>query len=91
MARKTPLRRLGSANGGQLFVRCFDAAMNVRENLAGDVLASLTTMQWNAPSKAWTGGAAMAASSLNCRMMVRLGAGIAFAQIASSAWTGRSS
>ena len=71
----------GGADGGRLFVRCFDAAMNVRENLAGDVLASLTTMQWNAPSKAWTGGATMADSSLNRRMTVRLGPGVAFAQI----------
>jgi len=72
---------VGGADGGRLFVRCFDAAMNVRENLAGDVLASLTTMQWNAPSKAWTGGATMADSSLNRRMTVRLGPGVAVAQI----------
>ncbi|MBX6741139.1 MAG: hypothetical protein IRY87_03710, partial [Acetobacteraceae bacterium] len=72
---------VGGADGGRLFVRCFDAAMNVRENLAGDVLASLTTMVWNAPSKAWTGGATMADSSLNRRMTVRLGPGVAFAQI----------
>jgi hypothetical protein len=39
-----------------------NAAMNVRENIAGDVLASLTTMLWNTPSKAWTGGAPMADS-----------------------------
>jgi len=72
---------VGGADGGRLFVRCFDAAMNVRENIAGDVLASLTTMLWNSPSKAWTGGATMADSSLNRRMTVRLGAGVAFAQI----------
>ena len=72
---------VGGADGGRLFVRCFDAAMNVRENLAGDVLASLTTMQWNAPSKAWTGGAVMADASLNRRMTVRLGPAVAFAQI----------
>jgi hypothetical protein len=72
---------LGGADGGRLFVRCFDAAINVHENLVADVLASLTTMQWNAPSKAWTGGAVMADSSLNRRMTVRLGPGVAFAQI----------
>ena len=72
---------VGGADGGRLFVRCFDAAMNVRENLAGDVLASLTTMLWNVPAKAWTGGATMAASSLNRRMTVRLGQSVAFAQI----------
>jgi hypothetical protein len=72
---------VAGADGGRLFVRCFDAAMAVREDLAGDVLASLTTMQWNAPAKAWTGGAVMADSSLNRRMTVRLGSGVAFAQI----------
>ncbi|MBX6742076.1 MAG: hypothetical protein IRY87_08525, partial [Acetobacteraceae bacterium] len=72
---------VGGADGGRLFVRCFDAAMTVRENIAGDVLASLTTMQWNIPSKAWTGGATMADASLNRRMTVRLGPGVAFAQI----------
>ena len=60
---------------------CFDAAMAVRENLAGDVLASLTTMLRNAPSKAWTGDAMMADASLNRRMTVRLGDAVAFAQI----------
>jgi membrane fusion protein (multidrug efflux system) len=64
---------VGGADGGRLFVRCFDTAMNVRENIAGDVLASLTTMQWNVPSKAWTGGAVMVDTSLNRRMTVRLG------------------
>ena len=72
---------VGGADGGRLFVRCFDAAMTVRENIAGDVLASLTTMQWNSPSKAWTGGAVMADASLNRRMTVRLGPSVAYAQI----------
>jgi hypothetical protein len=53
----------------------------VRENVAGDVLASLTTMVWNAPSKSWTGGATMADASLNRRMTVRPGDAVAFAQI----------
>jgi len=34
-----------------LFVRVFDGAGNVREAIAGDVLASITTMQWNGPAK----------------------------------------
>jgi hypothetical protein len=63
----------------------------VRENAAGDVLASMTTMLWNAPSKSWTGGATMADFSLNRRMTVRLGDAVAFAQVASLAWTARSS
>jgi hypothetical protein len=45
------------------------------------VLASLTTMLWNVPSKSWTGGATMADASLNRRMTVRLGDAVAFAQI----------
>jgi hypothetical protein len=38
--------------------------MNVRDNIAGDVLASLSTMLWNIPSEAWSGGAPMADASL---------------------------
>jgi hypothetical protein len=71
----------GAADGGRPFVRRFDATMVEREDIAGDVLASLTTMQWNVPSKAWTGGAVMADASLNRRMTVRLGPSVAFAQI----------
>jgi hypothetical protein len=44
------------------------------------VLASLTTMVWNAPSKSWTGGATMAGASLNRRLTVRLGDAVAFAR-----------
>ena len=62
-------------------MRCFDGGGAVRENVGGDVLASLTTMVWNAPSKSWTGGATMADASLNRRMTVRLGDAVAFAQI----------
>jgi hypothetical protein len=72
-----PYRR---ADGGRLFVRCFFGDAAVRENVARDVLASLTTMVWNAPSKSWTGGATMADASLNRRMTVRLGDAVAFAQ-----------
>ena len=68
-----------AGDGGRLFVRCFGGSGTVRENVAGHVLASLTTMQWNAPSKAWTGGSAMAEASLDRRMTVRLGSGVAFA------------
>ena len=48
------------ADSGRLFVRCIGGDGAVRENAAGDVLASLTTMLWNSPSKSWTGGATMA-------------------------------
>jgi hypothetical protein len=64
-----------------VFVRVFDGAANVRENIAGDVLASGTTMQWNSPAKGWNAGAVMADASLNRRQTIRVGAGVAFAQI----------
>jgi hypothetical protein len=64
-----------------LFVRCFGGDGAVRENVAGDVPASLTTMVWNAPSKSWIGSAVMADSSLNRRMTVRLGDAAVFAHI----------
>jgi hypothetical protein len=72
---------VNDADGGRLFVRCFGGDGLVRENAAGDVPASLTTMLWNAPSKSWTGGGTMAGASLNRRMAVRLGDAVAFAQI----------
>ncbi|MCQ4160968.1 glycoside hydrolase family 55 protein [Roseomonas sp. GC11] len=71
----------GGANGGRLFLRTFNADGSLRENIAGDVLASLTTPVWNTPSKSWTGGAAMADASLNRRMTVRVAADVAAAQI----------
>lgn len=55
--------------------------MVIRENIAGNLLTSLTTLQWNLPSKAWTGGAVMADATLNRRMTVRLAEAVAFAQI----------
>jgi hypothetical protein len=72
---------VGGADGGRLFVRCFDAAMTVREDIAGDVLASLATVLWNVPAKAWTGRAVMAEASLNRRMTVRVAEAVASAQI----------
>ncbi|HYI84930.1 MAG TPA: hypothetical protein VEX11_17195 [Acetobacteraceae bacterium] len=72
---------MNGADGERLFVRCFCGDGTVRENAAGDVLASLTTMVWNAPSKSWTGGAAMADASLNRRMTVQFADAVAFAQI----------
>ncbi len=72
---------VGGADGGRLCVRCFDGAGTVRENQPQDVLASGTTMQWVVASKSWQAGAVMQDSSLNRRQTVRLGAGVAFAQI----------
>jgi hypothetical protein len=72
---------VGNAAGGRLFVRCFDVAGQVRENIPGDVLASLTTMQWNAPAKGWNAGAPMDDANLNRRMTLRFGPGVTFAQV----------
>jgi hypothetical protein len=49
--------------------------------MAGDVLASDTTMQWNAPAEGSNAGAVMADASLNRRQTIRVGAGITFAQV----------
>ena len=38
-------------------------------------------MQWNAPEKGWNAGAVMADASLNRRQTIRVGAGVAFAQV----------
>jgi hypothetical protein len=72
---------MGGADGGRLFVRCFDGAGNVREDQFQDVLASGTTMLWSAPARGWYAGSVMQDSLLNRRQTVRLGAGVAFAQI----------
>jgi hypothetical protein len=72
---------VNGTDGGRLFVCCFGGDGAVRENVAGDVLASLTTTLWNVPFKVWTGGATMADATLNRRMAVRLGPGVTFAQI----------
>ncbi|WP_135468558.1 glycosyl hydrolase family 28-related protein [Crenalkalicoccus roseus] len=72
---------VSGAAGGRLFARCFDAAGQIRENLPGDVLASLTTMLWNAPAKGWNAGAPMDDANLNRRMTLRFGPGVAFAQL----------
>ena len=70
---------VNGADGGRIFVRCFGGDGAMREDVAGDVLASLTTMVWNAPSKSWTGCATMTDASLNRWTTVRLGDAVAFA------------
>jgi|GEM_PF-3909714 len=55
--------------------------MTVGANIAGDVLASGATMQWNSPAKGRNAGAVMADASLNRRQTIRVGAGVAFAQV----------
>ena len=62
-------------------MRCFGGDGTLRENPAGDVLASLTTKVWNAAPKSWTGAAAMADALLNRGMTVQFADAVAFAQI----------
>jgi len=69
------------ASGGRLFVRVFDGAGNVREDIAGDVLASITTMQWNGPAKGWNAGAPMDDANFNRRQTIRVGGSVAYAQV----------
>jgi hypothetical protein len=69
------------ASGGRLFVRAFDGAGNVREDIAGDVLASITTMQWNGPAEGWNAGAPMDDANFNRRQTIRVGASVAYAQV----------
>ena len=69
------------ASGGRLFVRVFDGAGNIREDIAGDVLASITTMQWNGPAKGWNAGSPMDDANFNRRQTIRVGASVAYAQV----------
>ncbi len=71
----------GGVAGGRLFVRTFDGAGSIRADVAGDVLASLTTLLWNGPAKGWSAGAPMDDANLNRRQTIRLGPGVAYAQV----------
>ncbi len=55
--------------------------MLLREDIAGDVLASITTMQWNGPAKGWDAGAPMDDANFNRRRTIRVGASVAYAQL----------
>jgi hypothetical protein len=69
------------AAGGRLMVRAFDPAGFLKDNIAGDVLASLTTMLWSATARCWHAGAPMDDANLNRRQTLRVGPAVAFAQI----------
>jgi len=69
------------ASGGRLFVRVFDGAGNVRADIAGDVLASITTMQWNGPAKGWNAGAPIDDANFNRRQTIRVGPSVSYAQV----------
>jgi len=62
----------------QLFVWVFDGAADVRENIAGDVLASGTTIQWNSPAKGWNARASMDDANFNRRKTIQVGASAAY-------------
>ncbi len=64
-----------------MFVRVFDGAGNAMEYIAGDVLASITTMQWNGPAKGWNAGAQMHDANFNRWQTVRVGASVAYAPV----------
>ena len=51
------------------------------ENIAGDVLACGTTMQWNGPAKGWNAGVPMDDANFNRRQTIRVGASVAYAQV----------
>ena len=49
--------------------------------MTANVLASITTMQWNGPAKGWNAGAPMDDANLNRRQTIRVGASVAYAQV----------
>jgi hypothetical protein len=51
---------LSGADGGRLFVRTVAAVLVIHRNVAGNVLALLTSRLRKKRSKGWTGGAVMA-------------------------------
>jgi len=53
----------------------------VRADIAGDVLASITTMQWNGPAKGWNAGAPMDDANFNRRQTIRVGPSVSYAQV----------
>ena len=69
------------ASGGRLFVRENYGAGNVRAVIVGDVLASITTMQWNGTAKARNAGLPMDDAKFNRQQINRVGASVSFAQM----------
>lgn len=53
---------VGGADGDGCSCGC-SMRRTTSPNIAGDVLASGTTMQWNSPAKGWNAGAVMADAS----------------------------
>ena len=65
----------------RVFVQMFDGAGNVRADITGDVLASITTMLSNGPAKGWNAGAPMNDAKFNRRQTIRVGASVSYAQV----------
>lgn len=63
---------VGGTDSRWLFVRVFDWASNVCEDIAGDVLASITAMQWSGPAKGHNAGAPMDDANFNRRQTIRV-------------------
>ena len=65
----------------RVFVQMFDGAGNVRADITGDVLASITTMLWNGPAKGWNARAPTNDAKFNRRQTIRVGASVSYAQV----------
>ena len=50
-------------------------------DIVGDVLASITTIQWNGPAKGWNAGAPMDDANYNRRQTIRVGVSVYYAQV----------
>ena len=70
---------VGGADDGRLFVRVVHGGWNIRGDIAGDVLASISTMQWNGLAKGGDAGAPMDDANFNRRQTIRIGPSVACA------------
>lgn len=59
----------------------FDDAGNIREDIAGAMLASITTMPANGLATGWNAGASMDDANFNRRQTIRVGAPVDYAQV----------
>lgn len=70
------------ADNPRLIVQCFDGAMNLLGDAAGQLVrASGMSMQWNAGARWWQGSADMTDAGLTRLQVVRLEAAVAYAII----------
>jgi hypothetical protein len=72
----------GADSGGRLFVRCFDASLNVLDDAGGDlVFGDRGVLTYAGASRWWAQGSDASDSSLSRRQVVRLADAVKFAQI----------